>query len=721
MKWLLATLLLISLIFSISFTLNSAVAWHPPKIVSVERSPETPNYDQPVTITAKVIPKARGRAHEIESVVLKYKTYFTDWIEIAMSLEDHEDNIYVAEIPAKSYNIRVLYNVYAHDIQGHYSYSDYYSYKVTDFNPPIISSILTFPKSPLPYKTVTISATVTEPPEASGVKNVILHYLTNDWSSLDMTLQIGLWSATIPGQSEGTNIKFFIKAFDYKGNSIVTSIFDYTVLTPNEPPFVFFSESLETVYTGDIIDFDASESYDTDGTIVSYLWNFGDGTKRTGVSVQHSYSQVGVYLVTLTITDDDGATNSANTTKTVKEQPSPPSNKKPVTSFTESATIVLIGENIHFDASGSYDPDGSIVSYSWDFGDGNTASGAIVSHAYDDDGSYNVTLIVTDNEGATDTASALKTVLPEAVSNQGPVASFTESDEIVYVNDVISFNAETSYDPDGTIISYYWYFGDGTTGTGVSVSHSYTECGMYVVTLTVTDDDGAIDTANAAKGVLIRPVHQNQNPVASFAESAETVHTGENIFFDASGSNDLDGDVITYLWDFGDGETAVGINTSHAYRDDGTYTVTLTVIDNDGATGSTTSSKNILNRSPKVSFTENATTVKIGEVIQFDASHSSDPDGTIVSYFWDFGDETNSTEVMPTHAYSEEGNYTIILTATDNDEAPTSESAYVFVKMAERVDDTLYLSIIGALGLGLTAFTITLLYGIVIRRKRRRT
>jgi PKD repeat protein len=722
MKWLLVTLSLISLLFFVSFTLNSAVAWPSPKIVSVERSPEAPNYSQPVTIMAKVNPKARGRVHEVESVILMYKAYSTDWIEVSMSLEDSEDCIYVAEIPAKPYNSQVIYKVCACDIHEHYSYSNSYFYEVSDFVPPVISSLRQVPSLPRPDENVTVSVIVTEPPEASGVKKVTLFYKTNkDWLSLDMNKQERVWSDIIPGQNEGVNVKFFVKAFDKKGNSATSSIVDYSIILPNDPPVANFTESADTVYIDEVIDFDASESYDPDGSILSYFWDFGDGITRNGVLVQHSYSQDGKYVVTLTVTDSEGAANATSATKTVQEQPSLPPNQVPVASFTESGETVYVEESINFDASGSYDPDGSIVSYSWDFGDGTTATGVTVSNAYIYAGSYTVTLTVTDNRGATNTASVVKTVLAEPVLNHKPVASFTESDEIVYIDDVISFNAANSYDPDGTIVSYHWDFGDGITGTGLSVSHSYSESGTYVITLTVTDDDGVTNTATAAKGVLVRTVNpQNHKPVASFTESAETVYTGESIFFDGSGSIDPDGDVISYLWNFGDGNTAVGVETDHKYGDDGTYIVTFTVIDNDGATDSTTSAKNVLNRPPITSFTGNATKVTIGEAIQFDASHSNDPDGIIVSYFWDFGDKTNATGVTLTHTYEEGGNYTIILTVTDDDGSSALENASMIVKAEEKLDGALFLSFIGAIGLGVTAFTITLLYGLVIRRKRRR-
>ncbi len=866
--------------------LHSVIACNPPKIVSVTRSPETPNYDQSVTIEAQVIPEA----DDIESVILRYTLNCANWINVTMSLEDPEDGIYVADIPSQPYGTTVCYKVYAYDVQGRYSRSDYYDYVVCDFVPPVISDVLQVPTSPLPYETVTVSANVTEPPEASGVKNVTLWYTTDDvWSFLDMVMQDGLWTAAIPGQSEGVNVRFFVEAFDNAGNSATTSIFDYTVIIPNDPPVADFSESASTVYTGeviyfdasgsydpdgyiasyfwdfgdgntgnavtvehayvddgsynvtltvtdnegatnsahatktvlnrqpvasftesaetvyvdDVISFNASESYDPDGTIVSYHWDFGDGNTGNGVSVQHAYSQEGTYTVTLTVTDDDGAIGTVNATKTVLPEIIP--NQNPVASFTESAEIVYIGESIFFDSSGSYDPDGYIVLYHWDFGDGNTGNGVTIQHAYSQEGTYTVTLTVTDDDGATDADSATKTVLTPIIPNKKPVASFTESDEIVYTgesiyfaasgsydtdgyivsyhwdfgdgntatgvtvhhayaddgsysvtltvtdnegatdtdhatktvlnrqpvasftetagvvytSETISFNASGSYDTDGTIVSYHWDFGDGNTGTGVSVNHSYPESGTYTVTLTVTDDDGATDTANATKTVLT-PIIPNKKPVASFTESDEIVHTGESIFFDSSGSYDTDGTIIAHLWDFGDEDTAVGVEVDHAYEDDGTYTVTLTVIDNNGATDSSTSTKNVLNRPPLALFTENATTVSTGEVIHFDASGSYDTDGYIVSYHWDFGDENTTTGVTSFHAYSEDGNYTVTLTVTDDDGASTSESAMKIVETEEEMSNgVLSLSFLAAIGLGVAALTVTLLYGLFIRRKKK--
>jgi PKD repeat protein len=339
-------------------------------------------------------------------------------------------------------------------------------------------------------------------------------------------------------------------------------------------------------------------------------------------------------------------------------------NRPPTANFTESATTVLTNENIDFDASGSYDPDGTIIDFSWDFGDGTKATGINVSHAYADDGVYTVALTVMDDEGATDSTTSKKTVL-----NRPPVASFTESAEIAYTFDVIQFNASASYDPDGIIVSYLWDFGDGTNSTAIDVGHAYADDGVYTVALTVTDDDDATGTSSENITVLNRP------PIANFNESAETVLTGEPITFDASSSFDLDGWIISYFWDFGDGTNLTDIVVDHSYVDDGIYTVTLAVTDDDEATTTNTSTITVLNRPPVALFTESATIVFKGEAIEFNASESYDLDGTIVSYLWTFGDGKNATGVTVSHAYAVKGTYVVTLTVTDDDGAGASANA----------------------------------------------
>jgi len=330
----------------------------------------------------------------------------------------------------------------------------------------------------------------------------------------------------------------------------------------------------------------------------------------------------------------------------------------PNATFTYSPTTPLTDQNVTFNATASYDLDGQIVNYFWDFGDENTGTGNITTHSYADNGTYTVALTVTDNEGLEDTV--LDTII---VQNRPPIAQFTETAEIVDTDVVISFNASESYDSDGYVVSYFWDFGDGTNGTGVIVNHAYIDDDNYTVTLTVTDDDGATASVNATKTVL------NRSPIASFIESATTVYSGEPIYFNASDSYDLDGYIVDYFWDFGDGTNATGIAVSHAYVENGSYTVKLTVTDDDGASGISTDAKTILNRAPVASFVIVSQQPIAGETIIFNASDSYDLDGSILTYTWNFGDGNITTVTSPTvtHTYKTFGNYSVILNVTDND------------------------------------------------------
>jgi len=231
-----------------------------------------------------------------------------------------------------------------------------------DNTPPLIGVPTWNPEEPLAYEEVDVSVWVSEGGYASGVKNVTLWYRTDDeWHFLEMVMPNGLWTATIPGQSAGVNVEFYIEAYDNVENSVKTSAYNYIVKAPpNLPPIVNFSESAETVSTGEVIHFNASDSYDPDGYIESYFWDFGDGDSIlvTSAFVDHVYADNGFYTVTLTVTDNDGSTATATSTKTV-------SNRPPVASFSENASAVLTREVILFDASGSEDSDGHIISYLW--------------------------------------------------------------------------------------------------------------------------------------------------------------------------------------------------------------------------------------------------------------------------------------------------------------------------------------------------------------------
>jgi PKD repeat protein len=237
----------------------------------------------------------------------------------------------------------------------------------------------------------------------------------------------------------------------------------------NIPPTAAFSSSANNL----VASFDGSGSTDIDGTIASYAWTFGDGSTGTGVKPSHTYSTANTYNVTLTVTDNSGATNAITHQITVAA-----ANILPTASFTATSKNFTAT----FNASASKDTDGTIASYAWNFGDNTTGTGVNPSHTYAAGNTYLVTLTVTDNSGGTGTMQQSVTV-----SNAPPSAAFTSAAAGL----VATFNGGGSVDSDGSIASYAWTFGDGSTGSGATPTHTYASGATYSVTLTVTDNQGA--------------------------------------------------------------------------------------------------------------------------------------------------------------------------------------------------------------------------------------
>ena len=256
----------------------------------------------------------------------------------------------------------------------------------------------------------------------------------------------------------------------------------------NTPPTASFAASPSSGVAPLPVALDATASVDREGPIAAYAWNFGDGSAvAAGATSSHVYQSVGSFTVTLTVTDSKGATGTASRTITVT------ANAPPTAAFTAMPTSGLAPLTVTFDASASSDPDNTIAAYAWNFGDGSAvAAGATSSHVYQSAGSFTVTLTVTDSKGATGTASRTITV----TANAPPIAAFTAAPAGGSAPLTVSFNASTSSDPDGSIVTYEWTFDDGASGTGPSTQHTYVNGGSFNVRLKVTDDRGGVGTTS---------------------------------------------------------------------------------------------------------------------------------------------------------------------------------------------------------------------------------
>lgn len=479
------------------------------------------------------------------------------------------------------------------------------------------------------------------------------------------------WTAPV---AEGT-FTFYVAVLSTNGSGSTsgdgmdTATYDVTVANFNQPPVADISGP-STANEGVSVAFDGSGSADPDGSIVSYDWDFGDGSAGSGVTVNHVFA-AGNYTVTLTVMDDDGDTDSTSLPITID------ANAAPVAVISAPASE-LAGVAVAFDGSGSSDSDGIIKNYDWEFGDGSGGSGVNVTHVYAK-GNYNVTLTITDDKGRQDSA----TVAISITTSQPPVANIA-APLVAAVGEMVSFDASGSSDPDGTIVSYDWDFGDGSTGSGVSAQHSFV-AGSYNVTLTVTDDQGDTDSAS----VMIKI---NQAPVAAIT-GPSTGTQGTQLSFDASASSDSDGSIVSYAWDFGDGGTGSGVTVNHAFVI-GDYSVVLTVTDDNGASDTDSldvsiAAAPVVLQSPQADVGGPYSAI-VNKTVQFDGSGSSDADGTIVKYQWDFGDGSSDTGVNPVHTFDTTGTYTVKLTVTDNDNKTASSQTTLNVVTIETAGKDLY-------------------------------
>src|SRR3989454_867272 len=396
----------------------------------------------------------------------------------------------------------------------------------------------------------------------------------------------------------------------------------------------------------------------------NFTWSFGDGTFGTGSSPTHTYPGAGRYLAQVTVQDSRGLRGYGSTLITVTGPPV-------ILSIQQYPSTPYAGDYVSFYAN-ALDPDGgAITSYAWTWGDGSADSTPYnsVSHIYRSPGNYTMTLTVTDSDqGLTASASRIVPVLQRP--DVPPVASFFVGNRPT-VGSPTYFYAYYSYDPDGYIVSWQWDFGDGTgsggNGTGNSnggtpyPTHVYAAFGSYLVRLVVTDNAGLNATAN-------HTVYVNAPPVAVITPSRSVGKVGTAIVFSANASRDPDDRITSYAWHFSDGSTSTGSWVVHVFASPGQYDVILVVMDVYNATGFADLSYSvILPKSPVSVMAWSPSRPLVGQTVTFNGSNSLDPDGSIATYIWEFGDGTVGRGLTTSHNYTDAGTYTIELVVIDED------------------------------------------------------
>jgi PKD repeat protein len=287
--------------------------------------------------------------------------------------------------------------------------------------------------------------------------------------------------------------ELYVVAFSENSSVNWTIPIDITEQT-NKNPVARVSASSSEVTPPASVTFDASDSSDPDNNIKSYEWSFSDGVSRSGkrVSRRFTESDGGSVTGTCTVTDTNGASDSAQTSVTISE----PANEPPVAVATATPSSGDVPLDVTFDASNSSDPDGSIRSYQWTLPGGEQATGQTVKRTYgsDNTGELTATVTVTDSDGSStsDTASVVVTNPP----NDIPTANATATPKSGSPPLTVKLSGSASSDPDGTITGYSWTIPGKPSQSGETATVEFTDddIGTYDITLTVRDNRGATAT-----------------------------------------------------------------------------------------------------------------------------------------------------------------------------------------------------------------------------------
>jgi PKD repeat protein len=452
---------------------------------------------------------------------------------------------------------------------------------------------------------------------------------------------------------------------------------------PNVAPSAAFTWDC----TGISCTFDGAGSTDSDDTVQSYEWTFSDGDEAGGPHPQKDFAETGTYDVTLTVTDNGGLTSSVTHQVSVVKPNVPP---------TADFTMTCAYLDCHVDATTSTDGDGTLEDYAWDFGDGATGTGSVTDHLYEDPGTYTITLVVTDDDDATDQTSTQRVVVaepaPSTVSyvggavNQGTIATpnvttpstVSAGDRLILT---LSVNAASRVLSDPTGVTDWTVL--GTTISGSMMTRVYSKIATAADAskkVTVTMDASAKYTMTVADYSGVRPgllVH---------ADLVETVNRTDHptptvnapagswvVSYWADRSSATTGFVLPAsvtarqaLCATGSGRVCSVLADSAGPVPTGQYDGVVATAD--ASSGTATTWSIVLrtiepNQAPTAAFTYTCD----GTDCDFDAAPSTDPDGTVEWYAWDFGDGGTATGKVAGHDFLTTGTRDVTLTVTDDE------------------------------------------------------
>lgn len=397
-----------------------------------------------------------------------------------------------------------------------------------------------------------------------------------------------------------------------------------------------------------------STSTISDGTTLSYLWNFGDGNTSTAANPVHNYAGPGPYTVTLIATSSNGC--SDDTIRTITNIFA-----QPQASFSVDSVESCFGGTVNF-SDLSTAANSTVSQWFWDFGDGTTSNQQNPDKQYATAGTYLVKLYILSAAGCvSDTFSMNITVL------QLPTVSYSVSSPVCETQ---PFQLTSTSVPNaGNFTQYTWTVaGSPVGGNNSTISFTPATAGNYAVTLSVLTNKGCTNQASGSVTV-------NPRPVAAFNLPNVCLPAGNASFTNTSTISG--GSITGYLWNFGNGQTSTSATGTTTYTSTGPFTVTLTVTSDMGCSDDSVRILNTVYAQPQAAFNAPAE-VCLGNSASF-TDQSTAPNSSVTSWAWNFGDGTTSTLQNPVKTYATAGTYTVTLNITSAIGCPSTTATRTIV------------------------------------------
>ncbi|MCB0367392.1 MAG: PKD domain-containing protein, partial [Bdellovibrionales bacterium] len=424
-----------------------------------------------------------------------------------------------------------------------------------------------------------------------------------------------------------------------------------------------------TEASGVRVTFDGSQSYDPNGDEIRFRGRFGDNTPEVigtdqGV-VSHLYAQPGEYLVRLRLRDSKLGRSEVF----ARIQVGGADNLAPIAVLTPSPLLGPAPHGVTFDASQSFDLDGSISHVEWNFGDHlsviNEAMGLTAHHTYKSPGAYYGSVTVIDNEGKSST-QYFEVFVP---FEEGSVPPVLLSIYDFGKNSVEFDGSNTKLPILGQLQNFFWYFGDSTFERGRFQWHTYPGSGEYEVVLHAFD---VLGNRFYAKSTIQVSGEGSESLIATFEQNGTSMNLGEAVQFDSQSSVVPSAGPIEAIWDFNDGRVLRGDwenlkQVSHTYQTNGSYKPTLTLTTALGQTAIAYGMVHVVSGVQPVAVIEASARVgRVPFMVTLDSSKSYDPDGEISRTIWHFPNGGFSLSPIATYTISDPGKYFIELLVEDN-------------------------------------------------------